>query len=367
MHDYIAEDKEILEVRKKAINAPDLDYLTSLLHARYSKMAKGDRLLELSRIQNITDFFQSVYPERAIENNYTFQKRCIYDFITEIYSFYAYLPENYINFLNWIATRFQLENLKILLRGFLTETPLFRLKHFIINLPGELSLNIKKLVDAEDIEGFIKYTPKGFFQDTIKSAFQLYGNNAKPFFIEAFLDSAYFKELILKMNRLNQSDRAYIKPVVDQEIDIFHLMLITRGRFLYDLIPDQLKPLHVEGTAIQKRIFTSLLGELDPAAVIKALERRVIDIIPSELSKIEQSPPDLSILESYAWKRFYRLCNKVFYQNHMGFGCIIGYIGLRRIEILNLIALSEGISGGYGSDYIRKHLVLRDYIEGLHV
>lgn len=368
MQDIITEDREIPVVRKKPSSTGDLDYLASLLHARYSKIAKGDRLIELSRIQSVYDFFQSVYPDRTIENNYIFQKRAIFDFISELYSFSAYLIKDYVYFLNWVVSRFQLENFKILLRGFLTNTPLSKLKGFIINLPGELSLNIKKLSESETIEDFIRNCPKGFFQDTFKSAIKIYGDKGKTFFIEAFLDSAFFKELLMRMKRLNSSDRNYIKPVIDQEIDIFHLMLITRGRFNYNLAPEQLMEFHVEGTAIPKRIFNRLLYESDMTVFLKTLENRVIDLVPSEFTKTEQSTEiDLSILENYGWRRFCRLCNRVFYINHMGFGAVIGYIGLRRIEIANLIAISEGINGGYGSDFIRKHLIFKDYTEVPHV
>jgi len=368
MQEIITEDKDVLTVRKKLAKAGDLDFLAALLHARYSKMAKGDRLIELSRIQNLSDFFQSVYPDRTIENNNDFQKKAVFDFISELYSFYTYLSKDYICFINWLAIRFQMENLKILLRGFFTKMPIFKIKNLIINLPGALSLNIKKLSEAETFDDFIKNSPKGFFQDTLKSVFKIYGDKANPFFMEAFLDSAYFKELISKTNSLKSSDRDFIKPIIDQEIDIFHLMLITRGAINYNLTPDHLKLFHVNGTAIPKRIFTALLSESDMGMFIKKIEGRVIDFIPPELSKIDQSTAlDLSILESLAWKRFYRLCHRIFYANHMGFGAIIGYIGLRRIEIFNLIALSEGIKEGYGSDFIRKHLILKDYSEASRV
>ncbi|HOJ42853.1 MAG TPA: V-type ATPase subunit [Syntrophorhabdaceae bacterium] len=368
MQDVIAEDKDVLTVKKRLTGASDLDYLAALLHARYSKMAKGERLIELSRIQNLSDFFQSVYPDKAIADIYDFQKKVIFDFISELYSLRAYLTREYGSFIDWLATRFQLENLKILLKGFFTKTPFFRLRHFIVNLPGQLSLNTKKLSEAETIDDFIKNCPRGFFQDNLKNAIKIFGDRAKPFYIEACLDSAYFKELILKTSKLKSHDRDYIKAIINQEIDIFHLMLITRGVMQYNLPPELIKIFHVEETAIPKRVFTNLLKESDLGVFTKTLEGRVIDVIPVELIKIDQTTaPDLSILETLAWKRFYRLCNKVFYVNHMGFGAIVGYIGLRRIETINLIALSEGIKGGYGPDFIRKHLILKDYGEAYHV
>ena len=54
------------------------------------------------------------------------------------------------------------------------------------------------------------------------------------------MDRAYDAELLLKTDALPVEERAWIRPIMDQEIDIFHLMLVTRGKFLYGLEPESL-------------------------------------------------------------------------------------------------------------------------------
>ena len=51
----------------------------------------------------------------------------------------------------------------------------------------------------------------------------------------------------------------------------------------------------------------------------------------------------------------------------MGLGAVIGYIGLRRIEIANLIAISEGIRQKLSPDTIRRHLIIYTDSEVLYV
>lgn len=368
MQNLTGEEKNIITIRKKKRIATDLDFLVSLLHARYSKMAKGERLFELTRLQDARDFFQSIFPDKNIENKVDFQKACIFGFINEIYELYPYLSEKHIYLIDWIVKRFEIENIKLLVRGFLTKTPSYKIRDYLINFSGEPSLDIKKILELESIEDFIRIFPKGFLQDNLKTAFKIYGDKPKPFFIEAFIDSMYYKELISRVSAINENEKNYIKPIIQQEIDIFHLMLITRGRMNFNLPVEELKTFHVEGTNITKRIFKALLEEPDKAVLLKILERKVIDTIPPEFIKIEQTAPiDTSILENLAWKRFYRICLNAFYESHMNFGAVMGYIGLKRIETANLITLSEGIDLGFGTESIRKHLILKDLHEVVHV
>ena len=53
-----------------------------------------------------------------------------------------------------------------------------------------------------------------------------------------------------------------------------------------------------------------------------------------------------AILESLAWRRFLRLANGAFRGSHMGLGAVVGYLEIRRVEVANLITLSEGIRTG---------------------
>jgi len=76
---------------------------------------------------------------------------------------------------------------------------------------------------------------------------------------------------------------------------------------------------------------------------------------------------DTSALEGLAWKRFFRLANFAFRQSHMGLGAIMGYAGLRRVEVANLITISEGIRNGMAAEKIHGRLITRTDGEVTHV
>jgi len=154
-----------------------------------------------------------------------------------------------------------------------------------------------------------------------------------------------------------------------QEVDIFHLMLVTRGRFHYSLAPEMLRPLHVAGTRIPRSLFVAMLNDPDIYASVGRVSERVLDAAPFEHGPNDGSTTvDASALEGLAWKRFFRLANLAFRQSHMGLGAIVGYAGLRRVEVANLITISEGIRNGMAAETIRGRLIPRTiFVEVAHV
>ncbi|MBP9561589.1 MAG: V-type ATPase subunit [Syntrophorhabdaceae bacterium] len=364
----INDNNNNLVITKKQRIASDLDYLTALLHARYSTMAVEERLIELCRLQNLVDLFQAIYPDEGTTDITVFQRRCVFNLASEIYNFRMYLSGVSASLLDWVLVHFQVENIKILLRSLLTTTPFEELGRYIIYLPGELSLNVTGLANAQSIDDFINIMPKGIMQESLKKAFKLYGEYKKPFFYEAALDSAYFNELVARAHSLPEKDKESIKAIINQEIDIFHLMLILRGRFIYNLPSDLLKPLHIEGTQIPKRFFSSMLNDPDVFSVANHIENRVIDRLPTELGKTEEGrDTDISILERLAWRHYYRLSNQTFRSSHMGLGAVIGYIGIRRTEVANLITISEGIKSKVTPEIIKRRLIIKTDSEGAYV
>jgi vacuolar-type H+-ATPase subunit C/Vma6 len=188
------------------------------------------------------------------------------------------------------------------------------------------------------------------------------------FFLEAALDRGYFQELLARTERISEADKELIKPLVVQEVDTFHLMLATRGTFHYRLSPELVAPLHIRWTGIPSERFSAMLAAPDIITAARFAVGRVIDALPLEQKSSESSiAVDPAMLEALAWKRFLRLSNRAFRRSHMGLGAVVGYVGLRRVEVANLISLSEGVRTGMGADAIRKRLIPRTDLETVYV
>ncbi|HBE44489.1 MAG TPA: hypothetical protein DDW17_03300 [Deltaproteobacteria bacterium] len=351
--------------RQKIAN--DLDYLAASLHARHSLMAEGERLENLSHIRSLSEFFRTIYPETELTEVLDFQRLLLSELIIELAGFRTYVSGPGADLIDWMLVRFQIENVKVLMRAYMTKRPMEEVEKHLVPLPKELALDIQKLAEAQSLIDFIRLLPKGFLRDTMIEALEIYSDNGRPFFFEAMLDCCYFQGLVARTNQITSEDNEIIRPIINQEIDIFHLMLISRGRFHYNIAPEMLKPLHVAGTRIPKRLFATMLNDADLLTSAGRIGRRILDIEPSVLGTEASTTIDIAALERLAWRRFFRLASLAFRKSHMGLGAIIGYIGLRQVEVANLITISEGIRSGMAPESIRKRLIPQSIMEGMHV
>lgn len=140
-----------------------------------------------------------------------------------------------------------------------------------------------------------------------------------------------------------------------------------RGKFHYDLPADSLLSLGVAGVGSSDEWFKALLAAPDILAAAKCAVGHALDELPPEQPTGESATADPAALEALAWKRFLRLANSAFRRSHMGLGAVVGYAGLRRVEVANLITLCEGIRTGLEAEKLRARLIPRTDLEAAHV
>jgi vacuolar-type H+-ATPase subunit C/Vma6 len=348
--------------------AKDLDFLAARLHGRRSRMYEGDGLDSLCRLASLEELFRAVFPESEINGPSDFQRRLVQGLVQEVWRFEAYTSGPGAALLHWTLVRFQVENLRVLIRAWFSKPPAGRIDGYLLSLPAELGLDTQKLSAAESLADFVRFMPGGPLQESLERTLKVYPDYRRPFLYEAALDRGYFQGLLTGLERLPAQDRDLVRPLVQQEADIFHLMVVTRGRFHYGLAQDMLRSLCVEGTRIPRPLFSAMLNDPDVMVVAGRLVGRVIDADPFQGGPAEGSiTAGAAILEGLAWRRFLRLANATFRRSHMGLAAVFGYTGLRRIEVANLITICEGIRSGMAAETIRGRLIPRPYPEGVRV
>jgi len=89
------------------------------------------------------------------------------------------------------------------------------------------------------------------------------------------------------------------------------------------------------------------------ADVASAAAGAALDEVP-KVADEALTPADL---EPLAWARYYRLANRAFRRSHMGLAAVVAYTAIRRVELANLITLSEGIRLSRPPDVLRRCLI----------
>ena len=263
----------------------DLDFLTARLHGRRSRMAESERLESLCRIRNMPELGRAVFPDGDTPRAAHFQQRLTREFVAELTSLLPYLAGPRARWVSWMATR------------------------AAITVPTEP-------------------TPWDVFADTLprgplrESAHSSTAYPAKPFFMEAVLNRAYFIEWAVRTSRLPAADQAAVTPLVNDEIATFNAYLESRGRSVYGLSDEIAARLRV------------------PNASGKGRKSSVA-----------------ATTEAAAWTRFRHLANRAMRGSPTGLGTVAGYTALRRVEITNLTTLSEGIRLGMPEEAIRARMI----------
>ncbi len=351
-------------MRAAAIN--ELDYLAARVHGRRGRLADAEKLQALCRSPDLSELGKAICPEGEFRTTAEFQRRLTSDLAFEVSGYLKHLEGAGADLLAWVLVRFQIENIKVLLRAVTRRIPLPKIAAHLISLPGESVLNTAALASATSVEDFADKLPLGAPQNSLRQALLTYREEPCPFFLEGALDRGYFRELLVRAEELSGEDREVIRPIILQEVDGYHLLLVARGKFQYEVSPDLLRPLHVRGSGIPSDCFGAMLAAPDITGVAQLAAGKAIDGLRLREQAVESAALTPSLLEAMVWQRFLRLSNRAFRRSHMGLGAVVGYLGIRRVEAVNLITISEAIARGVGES-VGNRLVPRGDLEPAYV
>lgn len=343
----------------------NLEYLASLVHGRRSRMAEGGRLRALCQTREVADLAVPLLGHGVDGGALEIQRALLQRLADEIAELLTHLSGAGANCLLWLALRFDVENLKILVRRLVSGAAPESIQPALIALRVGLNLDLPTLAGAKSVDALVERLPRGPLREPLRAAINFYHEHAQPFFFEAALDRAYFHELLRHVEALPGAEGPLLKPVIVQEIDTFHLALVSRGKLGYGLDPAVLRRLQVPGTRITRDVFATMLEANDAQAVQACVLDRVVD------PAADQGPGgprvDPSLLERRAWSRFWRLANWVFRCSHLGLAAVAAYVQLRRVEVANLFTLTEGIRLGMAAEALAARLIPLGSMETAHV
>lgn len=337
----------------------EMNFLAAMLHGRRSRLAEKERLDPLCRIRSIEELGRVLYPQDTYASAIELQRRMVRDYFEEFARLAGGAEERPQGLLTWLPVRMQVENLKVVVRGWTSHTPLEEIQNHLVPLPGKFAVDAQQLLTSESADVFVAGLPNHRLRMGAERLSDLCKEPPGSFFFEAVLDHAYLQELATRAEELDGDDAQVARVAIHQEIDLFHLMLAVRGRWIYDLKPESLLRLHVSGSKLSSGRFRTWL-------TAASLEETAALAVGTALDEVPASGEPADI-ETQAWNRLLRLANRAFRQGHMSMGAVVGYAVIRRIELANLITLCEGIRAGMPPAELRACMLPCLPKEGGHV
>jgi vacuolar-type H+-ATPase subunit C/Vma6 len=331
----------------------DLDYVAALAHGRRARMVRGARLESLCRLHTMAELVEALAGNHDASTARELQAALLKNLTEELTELAAPVGADGKHLLGWMLARYQVENLKVRVRGFLTHKPLEVVQQNLIPLPLDLTPTSRRARSARPQQPLLEAAPEGVLRDALSQALVRHLEPERCLLLEAALDTAYFQELLRRLRRLSREDTWAIEGLVWQEIDTYHLMLVIRGRFENQLTTRDLLALHVPGVGISRTRFLSMLADDTPRAASRRAVGHALDELP------ESAEPTASELEALARDRYLRQANLALRRGTTGLGAVVGYLAERMVEVANLFVVTEGVRMGMASEEMGARLTPR--------
>jgi V/A-type H+-transporting ATPase subunit C len=177
--------------------------------------------------------------------------------------------------IHW-TRKFELYNLKALIRGKLQGLPFEQIDRNLYELPKLISLPHDRLLQTESVLELLRSLERTHYADIARQARQVFEEKSEPFSLDAAIDRSYYTGLLRRINRGEAQDHRELQLLVASLIDQQNLIWLLRYRFSYDLSPTQTYYLMIPfGRQLHQERLKSLVNIDQFDALIEALPRRL--------------------------------------------------------------------------------------------
>lgn len=138
-------------------------------------------------------------------------------------------------FINHWMRRFELINLKLLLRSKFAQAPSDDFRSRLVDLGPLTGIPLDKLLATEDIAEFLRQLESTHYKSMAVQARQVYQEKQSLFDVESVLDSHYYQVLHRLGNRLTGEHKQATRQLLGVLLDEINLSWLLRLRFSYQL------------------------------------------------------------------------------------------------------------------------------------
>lgn len=143
------------------------------------------------------------------------------------------------NFLDFWTARFEMSNVKTLLRSKMTDERPAEVLARLTPMGGFGRLDNQTLAHAEDIGELLRRLEAGPYASIVRHARRAFEQSRDPFTLDAALDRGYYDGLILHAQPLEEAVGASFRNLMAELVDRINLVWLLRFRFNYKLPPAQ--------------------------------------------------------------------------------------------------------------------------------
>ncbi|MCZ7575305.1 MAG: V-type ATPase subunit [Ardenticatenaceae bacterium] len=260
------------------------------------------------------------------------------------------------NLLDWLWRRFEVNNLKTVLRTVERRVPADRIQASLIPLGPASALPWGVLAEAASVPAVVEYLRPTFYERPLNQALDLYRREGSLFVLEVALDLAYYGRLLAKLAGLTGRDRREAERFIGTLADSQNLLWAFRYRVYAHLAPEEILNFTLHHGL---RVDASVVREIASGAPLRDVVARLWgDRLPdverlSRLSEREALPELERIFQRY----LYRLALDALKAYPFHLGVVLAYQVLLESEVRDLVTVVEGRVAGWPADRIQPYLI----------
>lgn len=261
-----------------------------------------------------------------------------------------YFNGAYRELFNVFFVRFEIEDLKVILRGKYVGKDDETIKELMIARGRLSTINYDSIISAKNIEDVVQNL-RGtvYYKHILPLVNSVYEDGL--FRIETALDFTYFSLFRKCLKKLNDEDREIIQRIIGTESDILNIQWVFRGKFYYNLSPEELLNYTIYDAYKLKR------EELKKMCYSHDQDEFYQIIQNLSYNKIFFEDKDLEYLvekniNSYLKNMF----DNYKKEGKMNISCIVAYLELQLIEMRDIISIIENIRYGVMAEENSKYV-----------
>jgi vacuolar-type H+-ATPase subunit C/Vma6 len=328
----------------------NIDFIVAKVRGMHSKLYEGDKLRALCDARSVEDLAAALAPGVPLGDTVNLQKQLTTQHVAELHKLLGLLDAWQANLFLWLLRRYQVENIKVILRCRATANRRAAAARYTADLPGQLELPADVMLQAADLETMLNAIPVRELRQGALVGLGDFEESGRLFFIEAGLDQAYFNALATASEAARGEARGGINRLTALERDNYNVMLVLRGVFNYSIVFNRVRLLLApEG----RHATADILREIGTAPSIEDAARQ---IPPALLGPVDEEP-DADSAETAMWRNLRHAANRVYYDSVLDFAAVVAFTYLKRIELGNLVTLSECARYGEPGATARRRLI----------
>ncbi len=261
-------------------------------------------------------------------------------------------------FLEYWTLRFELSNLKAVIRAKMSRTPIAAVRKELIDLGFLASLPLEELLQTEDVGELLRRLETTHYADIVRFARRAFEAQPRLFELDAALDRRYYHGLVELARQQEGELGKPFRTLMEMLVDRINLVWLLRYRFLYQLPSSQVYYLLVPS---HYRLSSSLLKEL---SVLNRLEE-VLAALPQPyrdwLAGADSVYRVFTLMEGKAA----RAAHAVLRSNAPGFARAFAYLILRERDLKQVRAALKGRAIGLDAQTIRQAMGLAEVHNGI--